>query len=136
MKKYLLVFLMTILTLTACASQSSTLTGSWKLVAYGPLEAMTPAVSDADANLTFGDDGTVGGNSGCNSLGGEYQVEGNVITFGELTSTLMACDEARTAQESAFTQVLNGDAEFEIEDETLAITKDGMALVFSSVPAK
>lgn len=127
---------MAILILTGCTSKSSTLTGSWKLIAYGPLEAMTPAVSDAEANLIFGDDGTVGGSSGCNSLGGEYQVEGNVITFSELTSTLMACDDARTAQESAFTQVLNGEAEFEIEDETLAITNDGMALVFSSVPAE
>lgn len=136
MKKYVPLYLIMIVILSACAARASTLTGTWKLIAYGPAESMTPAVSDADATLTFGDDGIVGGSSGCNSMGGEYQVQENEITFNEMTSTLMACEEPLMAQESVFTQVLNGAAEYEIEDNTLAITNNGMVLVFSSAPAE
>lgn len=136
MKKYIPFLLLVVVILSACTASSSSLTGTWRLVAYGPEESMTPAVSDAEAILTFGEDGAVGANSGCNSMGGEYQVEGNKITFSEMTSTLMACDDDRMAQESAFAQALNGTATFEIEDNTLAITNGDMVLVFSSAPAE
>jgi len=136
MKKYILLLLMTVLVLSACTSQSSALTGEWKLIAYGPLESMNTSAGDTNASLTFAEDGTVSGNGGCNSLGGEYTVDGKTITFGELTSTLMACDDARMNQESIVMQVLNGTAEFEIEDQTLAISNQGMVLVFSQVPVE
>lgn len=136
MKKYLPLLLGFVLVLSACKSQSLQLTGQWKLIAYGSLQSMTTPTDDSEAGLTFGDDGTVTGNSGCNSLGGEYKVEDKKITFSEVTSTLMACDEALMNQESVFTQVMNGTAEFEIEDQTLAITNKDMVLVFTAVPAK
>lgn len=136
MKKYVPVLLLLAMILTACTSPASALIGKWKLIAYGPLESMTPAVSDVDATLTFGEDGTVTGSGGCNSLGGEYTVEEKQITFGEITSTLMACDDPIMAQESVVGQVLTETAEFEIEDETLAITNGNMVLVFQSVPAE
>ena len=136
MKKYLLFLLLIVLLLAACTSQSSALTGEWKLIAYGPLESMNTSVNDTNASLTFAEDGTVSGNGGCNSLGGEYTVEGKTITFGQLTSTLMACDESLMNQETIVMQVLNGTAEFEIEDQTLAITNNGMVLVFSQIPTE
>lgn len=134
MKKYVPFLLILAIILSACTTQAASLTGKWKLISYGPAESMTEAVPDADATLTFSDDGTVAGSGGCNSLGGEYTLEDNQITFGALTSTLMACDEARNAQESAVMQVLTSTAEFAIEDQTLTITNNGMALVFTSVP--
>lgn len=136
MKKYFPLLLIVVLILSACTSQASAITGTWKLIAYGPLESMTPAVADADASLTFGDDGTLSGSSGCNSLGGEYKVEDKTVTFSNVASTLMACDDARMAQESVVSQVLSGTAEWEIEDQTLAITNNDMVLVFSLVPAQ
>jgi heat shock protein HslJ len=135
-KKYLLFLLTLTMILSACTSQADSLTGKWKLASYGPMESMTSAVPDADATLTFAGDGTVSGNSGCNSLGGEYTVEGNQITFSALTTTLMACEEPRMDQENAVTQVLNGTADYEIEDQTLTINHNGMLLVFTSVPAE
>lgn len=136
MKKYAPFLLMLVIALSACTSQASSLTGKWKLIAFGPVESTTAAVPDADATLTFGEDGTVNGSSGCNSIGGEYTVDGSQLTFGPITSTLMACDDARMAQESAVTQVLTGTAEFEIEDQTLTLTNDGLVLVFTAVPAE
>jgi heat shock protein HslJ len=135
-KKYTLFLLILTIILSACTSQADSLTGKWKLVSYGPTESMTSAVPDADATLTFAEDGTVSGNSGCNSLGGEYTVEGSQITFSALTTTLMACDEPRMEQEGVVTQVLNGTADYEIEDQTLTINHSGILLVFTSVSAE
>jgi heat shock protein HslJ len=89
-------------------------------------------VTDARAKLTFGKDGTVGGSGGCNSLGGTYKVDGSQITFSDITSTLMACDDVRMAQESAVTQVLSGTATYEIDGNTLTLTNNDMVLVFTS----
>jgi heat shock protein HslJ len=131
LKRKLYLLLLFVLLLSACAEQSSALQGTWKLTQYGPTDSMTPAVGDADATLTFSDDGTVTGSGGCNSLGGEYEVKSNEITFGPITSTLMGCEEPRMTQESFVTQVLTGTAQYEIADDTLTITNNDRVLVFS-----
>jgi putative lipoprotein len=82
--------------------------------------------------LTFDGKGNVTGNGGCNSLGGKYSVDGDQITFTDITSTLMACDDARMAQESAVTQVLSGTTEYEIKDNTLTLTNGDSVLIFSA----
>ena len=133
MKKYLILVSVIGLMVTACASkQSSPLTGTWKLTAYGPKETPTPAVTGAEATLTFDDEGNVTGNGGCNSLGGKYNVDGNKINFSDITSTLMACDDARMAQESAVTKVLSGSVEYEIKDNMLTLTSGDSVLIFSA----
>ena len=133
MKRYLISLALLGLIVAACTSgTSATLAGTWKLTAYGPKDAPSPAVPDAEATLSFGNDGTVGGNGGCNSLGGTYEVDGNQITFHDITSTLMACDDARMAQESAVTQVLAGTADYEIKDNTLTLTNSDTVLTFTS----
>ena len=134
MKRYILVMLLLSLVVTGCASEQTTpLAGTWKLTAYGPKDTPTPAVTDAEANLTFEADGSVGGSGGCNSLGGTYEVDGDQITFSEVTSTLMACEDARMAQESVVTQVLSGTAEYEIQDDTLTLTNGDNVLIFTAV---
>jgi putative lipoprotein len=107
------------------------LIGAWKLTAYGPAGAPTPAVEGVDAGLTFNEDGTITGTSGCNGLGGDYSVTGDQITFGEFVSTLMACDDPIMAQEDAAHKVMTGTATYKIEGDTLTITKDDMVLVLT-----
>ena len=159
MKKYLLILVTAVLALSACSAQSTpqgteqsesgdqkpptaelsssnSLIGAWKLTAYGPADAPTPAVEGVEAGLTFNEDGTITGTSGCNGLGGDYSVEGDQITFGEFVSTLMACDDPIMAQEEAAHKVMIGAATYTIEDDTLTITKDDMVLVLTrSTPA-
>ncbi len=133
MKRYLLILLFISLILSGCVPQQSpSLVGTWKLTAYGPKETPTPAVTGVEATLTFDDKGSVTGNGGCNSLGGTYKVNGDQITFSDVISTLMACDDSRMAQESAVTQVLAGTAKYEIKDNTLTLTNNDMVLIFSS----
>jgi heat shock protein HslJ len=136
-KKYLLILFIICLTVSSCASKENgkTLVGSWKLTAYGPVDSPTPAVPDVEAFLSFGADGTLTGNTGCNQLGGDYQVEGDQITFGQIVSTLIACPDLQMAQEEAMHQVLMDTASFSIEGNTLTITKNGMVLVFEAIPS-
>jgi heat shock protein HslJ len=101
------------------------------LVSYGSAAAPTPAVPDTEAGLTFNEDGTVTGNSGCNGLGGDYTVEGDQITFGQIVSTLIACDDPRMAQEDAVHKVLTETARYKIEGSTLTLTNNDMVLVLT-----
>ena len=135
MKKFLFTVLAIGLAISACTAKndapSDPLIGSWKLTSYSRADVLTPAASDTEAGLTFKDDGTVTGNSGCNALGGNYQVEGEQVTFDQITSTLMACDEARMAQEGAVHQVLTDTATFKIEGKTLTLTNNDVVLVLA-----
>ena len=135
MKKYLITLLIICLAISACTAKNegsaASLIGSWKLTSYSRADVLTPAVTDTEAGLTFKDDGTVTGSSGCNGLGGSYTVEDDKITFSEITSTLMACDDPRMAQEGAVHQVLTDAATFKIEGNTLTLTNNDVVLVLA-----
>ena len=135
MKKYLITLLIICLAISACAAKNegsaASLIGSWKLTSYSRADVLTPAVTDTEAGLTFKDDGTVTGTSGCNGFGGSYTVEDDKITFSEITSTLMACDDPRMAQEGAVHQVLTDTATFKIEGNTLTLTNNDVVLVLA-----
>lgn len=135
MKKCLLTLVIISLAILGCSAQnaepsSATLIGAWKLAAYGPADAPIPAVEGAGAGLTFNEDGTVTGSSGCNGLGGDYTVAGDQITFGEFVSTLMACDDPIMSQEGIVHQVITGTGSYKIEGDTLTLSNNGMVLVF------
>ena len=132
MKKYLLFLLFTSLLFSACTPQEASLQGTWMLTAYGPEGATTPAVADSQASITFNEDGTITGNSGCNGFGGEYTVDGDQITFSALVSTLMACTEPLMSQEGVVFQVLDGTVSYTIDGDTLTLTNNGMVLVLTT----
>jgi heat shock protein HslJ len=66
-------------------------------------------------------------------MGGEYKVDGDEIKFGAITSTLMACDEARMAQEGVVAQVLSGTATYQIQNNTLTLTNNDTVLILVRV---
>ena len=118
LKTLTIITLLTIL-LSACGSMGGDpLEGtSWELFAIGK----HPPIEGSHITITF-EDGRVTGNSGCNSYGSEYQVNGNKIEFGIFESTLMACvDTAMMEQESTFMQMLGKAQRFEMVDGQLQI---------------
>ena len=133
MKKVLLILFVIALAISACAAQESSesLIGAWRLTAYGSADSPNPAVEDTEAGLTFNEDGTVTGHSGCNGVGGDYAVEGDQIMFGQFVSTLIACEDPIMAQEGAMHQVLDGTAAYQIEGNTLTLTNNDMVLVLT-----
>ncbi len=68
----------------------------------------------------------VGGNSGCNSFGGEVVVEGDIATFSKVFSTKMYCDGV---PEHEFFQILQQPLKYTIEGDVLKFEKDGEVLL-------
>lgn len=98
---------------------------SWQLTAFGPAAAALPVVPDSTVTLEFSADGMAGGNTGCNSYGGDYTAEGDTLSFGEMVSTLMACaDETVMAQEQAYLAALQTANRFEVTADQLTIWYD------------
>lgn len=136
MKKFLLTLFILSLAIAACSDQNTeepaaSLVGSWQLTSYGPANSPLPAVEDTEAGMIFNEDGTVTGNSGCNGFGGNYTVEGDQITFSEIVSTLIACEEPLRSQEQVVLEVMADSATYNIDGNTLALTGDGMVLVLT-----
>jgi len=128
MKKYVFT-LLALLILAACAGGSASVEGTWKLVSYGDPTNQTPAAPDVDTSIEF-KDGLVNGNVGCNGFGGNYEVDGDKITFSEVVSTLMFCEGPVGDQETATLNVLHETASFVLDGDTLTLTSgDGSSVI-------
>jgi heat shock protein HslJ len=98
---------------------------SWQLSAIQSDEGETPVVAGSTVTLEFAAEGQVGGNGGCNTFGGTYQVQGDSLIFGELVSTLMAClDEQIQQQERQFLDALQSAQRFEVSADQLTVWFD------------
>ncbi len=97
----------------------------WTLVSYGPADAPVDAVSSdrGPATLAFETD-RVAGFSGCNGFGGDYQATASAITFGNLISTLIACEDPINSQERAIFAALQGERPYTIIGNELRISYD------------
>ncbi len=68
----------------------------------------------------------VGGNSGCNSFGGEAVVEGNTVTFDKVFSTKMYCNGV---PEIEFFELLQQPLQFELKNDVLQFEKNGQVIM-------
>ena len=65
---------------------------SWLLSGYaGPEGGMVSPLSGTDISLYLLADGSVTGIAGCNSYNGGYEINGDELTIGDLTRTLIGC---------------------------------------------
>jgi heat shock protein HslJ len=121
------------LLLAACASGGADPLANtqWELVSMGAPGAEAPVIAGSQVTLAFEADGRAGGESGCNTYGGNYRVDGDAITFDEVASTLMACaDQAVMDQEQRFFLALQNAGTFELSGDNLAIqSADGQSVL-------
>jgi len=116
--KRLIVGLVVIFALTACAGRSSaSIEGQWKLVSYN----QTAAVPDVETSIEF-KGGQMNGNVGCNGFGGEYKVNGDTLEFGSVMSTMMFCEGPVGDQEMAALAVFQETTTFLIDGNVMIIT--------------
>lgn len=80
----------------------------WVSALYNDGKELKPRTF-GDFTLTFKNDGTFGAKTDCNSMGGKYKVQGNLITFSEMMSTLMYCEGS---QEGDFAKILEHTASY------------------------
>lgn len=82
-------------------------------------------VGNNDLTLMF-DDGIIGGAGGCNQFGGSYEASGSNLTFSEIVSTLMACeDQGIMDQETAYLAALQEVASYQMTDSGTLVLMDG-----------
>ncbi|MFC8596271.1 META domain-containing protein [Streptomyces atroolivaceus] len=134
------------LTLTTGAGDSIALTSeppaplagtAWKVTGLvsGSVAASLPAGTENKAHLTFGEDGSVEGNLGCNSFHGKATVSGSTLTFGPLASTRKMCPGPEMDLERALQGVLEGRTTYEIEHRSLSIEAESGKGLHASAPA-
>ena len=118
-------------------AQSQELAGtSWEVTAYNNgQQAVVGVLVEATLTASFGEDGTLSGNSGCNNYTGSYEVDGGQITIGPLASTMMMCSDPEGVmdQEAQYLAALQSAASYQIERNVLELrTKDGaLAAMFN-----
>jgi putative lipoprotein len=91
------------LRLVRAATAAPALTGGeWIAEAIGG----KPVLDKAKASLAFAADGTVSGTGGCNRIAGSYTLAGETIGFGQMISSMMACEPLVSEQEARFLRAL------------------------------
>lgn len=100
---------------------TSPLSGAWTITEVGG----APLAEGQSADLTFGDDGSVSGKSGCNRMTGSYTVGGAGVSFGPLATTRMMCPPPDMDLETRVLAVLVGDVKFTVDAGVLTLEGAG-----------
>lgn len=88
---------------------------------------------EKDAQVAITEEGKLAANSGCNSYGGDAEVDGDQITLGSIIGTLRACEGATGDVDRAFGTVLQGTITAEVTGDVLTLTNaDGDSLTFTA----
>ncbi len=87
-------------------------------------------VNPNDFELQFGTDGTLTSTTDCNSLGGSYSVNGEVLSIGSLVATEKFCSEESLEQAYAGLLGLVGSHIIEGDTLTLILLKDAGTMTF------
>jgi heat shock protein HslJ len=104
---------------------------AWEVIMHNNgKQAVVGLATGTEINLTFGTDGSVGGNSGCNTYSGGYETSGDQLKIGPLASTRMLCERPAGVmdQEQQYLAALQNAATYDISGSTLTIRDAGGAM--------
>ncbi|NUU17963.1 META domain-containing protein [Cellulomonas humilata] len=92
--------------LAGCASSAGSGSG---LSAEDVTGEWVEAGSEPRVYLELADDGALSGSDGCNQLTGAWEIDGSEVDFGDLGSTMMACEDVDTWLSGAGSATVSGD---------------------------
>ncbi len=91
MKRFTLLVVVALVSVACLGSDfADSLEGSWQLTSGTVNGEEVPIIDTHPITITF-EDGRVSGTASCNSYGGEFDLSGSSISFGDLAMTEMAC---------------------------------------------
>jgi heat shock protein HslJ len=107
---------------------------SWGVTSYNNgNQAVVGVIADTSPEITFGDDGTISGNAGCNTFSGTYSLSGQSIEISPLATTMRECIEPEDImqQEQALLSALTSASEWQIQGDQLSLRTidDALAIV-------
>ena len=98
-------------------------------------DAVVGLIADTEISASFGADGSLSGNAGCNQYVGTYTTNGNAIQISELGTTFRLCTEPEGVmqQEQDYLLALQSAATFRVEGTMLEMrtAADQLAVVMS-----
>lgn len=89
----------------------------WQLASLGA----APAAPGVKSTMLVAGDGTVNGNGGCNGYGGSVKVDDSKLTFSQMRSTMMACEEKAMQQEHGLHMALEATKSYKVDGQTLSL---------------
>jgi heat shock protein HslJ len=110
---------------------------TWTIVSVATGDAIQSIIEGSDASLTLASDGEMSVSTGCNDGSGTWERDGDTISFGEIASTMMACDDELSAQQAAIFAALEGAETFAVSPEQLTLLDaDGNMVLIASAEAE
>lgn len=97
--------------------------GTWRVVSVNNGQGgVVSVLPDVELNATFGDDGSISGNAGCNGYRGQYTLTGDQIALTSIVSTQRAClATPLNVQERAFLDALNASSAYVLVGDRLTL---------------
>ena len=133
----LIVLCMTTILLTSCDETKKVidvagnvqLAGNYAITAIGD-----KAVTENAPTISFmAYDKSIKGNTGCNSFFGNYSLDLNVLTFSDIGSTEMACEQPIMDIENSFLQSLRNTGSFSLQNNVLTLlSKDDQSVLLKA----
>jgi heat shock protein HslJ len=84
--------------------------GEWVVETIGG----APVIDTSKPTILFMEEGRVAGNASCNRFIGGYQLTGEGLSFAQMGTTMMACEDDVSLQEARFLELLQAVSRFEI----------------------
>jgi heat shock protein HslJ len=106
----------------------------WQLGEIVNEDEVTPVASGVNAWLIL-TNGSAGGFGGCNQFAASYELSGDSLAFGQIASTLVACDDETNAFEDQYFSALGLVASYAIDGATLSLVDAEGATVLSYAAA-
>lgn len=99
------------------------LVGTWAITAVATGDSVDSALDGTEPTITFGEDGDLTMETGCNTAGSSWELDGDELTVDRPRTTLMACDDPQGVmeQEAALLRALESAARVEITPGSLTI---------------
>ena len=108
---------------------------NWNIINFNNgNQAVTSLLPDTHANVSFGSDGQMNGNAGCNNFSGSYSVNGNSISVGQPASQRVSCadPEGIMDQEAQILAALQSASTFTVSGNQLELRSgDQIALILT-----
>ena len=99
------------------------LVGTWTITGVATGDSVDSMLDGTEPTISFGEDGDLTMETGCNTAGSSWELDGDELTVERARTTLMACDDPPGVmeQEAALLRALESAARVEVAPDTLTI---------------